>query len=42
MSNEERLGRKRKKNKRKGKEHDVCHLYGRISGEGRVSVDLET
>jgi hypothetical protein len=38
MNNEERLGRKKK---RKRKERDICHLYGRISGDGRVFVDLE-
>jgi hypothetical protein len=42
MSNEERLGRKKKGRNIKMKECDICHLYGRNAGEGRVLVDLAT
>jgi len=38
MSDEKKQGRK----ERKRKQREICHLYGRITGEGRVYLDLET
>jgi hypothetical protein len=40
MSDEKKQGRKERKRTRK--QRDICHLYGRITREGRVYLDLET